>query len=197
MVADGESIVVKVETPLETSLLSREQMDRSQIGGGAGHGAFRFEVDLRAEALEKMRKHAVVQPNIPGYGAFSIYSDEGTPLQGDDAAPPPLSYLSAGVAFCLLTHLAEYVRATKMDVDRLGLEQKMRFATNNTPRTVRDGSAGGECEGIETYVVVEGREAEERVHELVRVSQQACMGMQTVLNQVQASMAVSFNGRTI
>jgi uncharacterized OsmC-like protein len=192
-----ESIVARLDMPLETTVLERGEMQRAQIRGGAGHGEFRFEVDLRAEALEKMRKHAVVEPNIPGYSAFSVSCDEGTPLQGEDAAPPPLSYLAAGVAFCLLTHLAEYVRVEKLAVDRISVEQKMRFATNNTPTAIRDGTAGGRCEGVDTYLLVEGSESPERIGELARLSKQACMAMQTVLNPIPDSMTITLNGEPL
>ena len=52
---------------------------------------------MEAETLDRQRKLARVQA---GRGsAFEILSDEGQYLGGDDSAPPPLAYFSAGVAF--------------------------------------------------------------------------------------------------
>ncbi len=56
-------------------------------------------VRVEARSLEKMRKQAVVTLEQPQGSTFTILCDEGAYLGGDDTAPPPLSYFSAGIAF--------------------------------------------------------------------------------------------------
>ncbi len=65
--------------------------------GGADGSRREIVITVEAETLERQRKRARVQA---GRGsAFELLSDEGQYLGGDDSAPPPLAYFSAGVAF--------------------------------------------------------------------------------------------------
>ena len=54
-------------------------------------------LNVEAETLQRQQKRAVVR-NTRG-GGFEMYCDEGAQLGGDDEAPPPLAYFSAGIAF--------------------------------------------------------------------------------------------------
>jgi hypothetical protein len=56
-------------------------------------------VRVEARSLGKMRKQAIVTLEKPQGSTFAILCDEGAYLAGDDTAPPPLSYFSAGIAF--------------------------------------------------------------------------------------------------
>ncbi len=65
---------------------------------GSPDGARReIVITLEAETLERQQKLARVRA---GQGStFEVLCDEGVHLGGDDAAPSPLAYFSAGVAF--------------------------------------------------------------------------------------------------
>ncbi len=54
---------------------------------------------IEAKALDKQRKEAAATPIFPEGTTFTIHCDEGTYLQGDDTAPPPLAFLSSSIAF--------------------------------------------------------------------------------------------------
>ncbi len=61
-------------------------------------GAREFVLEVDAEALEKMRKVGHVK--IPLISeSFTIACDEGEAVGGDKAAPPPLAYFCASIAF--------------------------------------------------------------------------------------------------
>ena len=77
-----------------------------------------------AEAQGKQRKTGTVQVNIPGFSPVKLYCDEQPPV-GEDTAPPPLAYFSAGIGFCLMTHLTDILTARKIQVDSLKLEQRI------------------------------------------------------------------------
>ncbi len=156
-----------------------------------------FEVNLVAESLDGMKKRAVVEPNLPTWGAYSLTCDEGSALGGDDAAPPPLGYLSAGIAFCLLTHLSSYVRAREMKIDSIRIEQRVNFSTTLVTDAEQMGDLKGSCDGVETHVIVEGSEPEDKVQELVRVSENACMAMQSIINATRKSTHLHLNGRLL
>lgn len=57
------------------------------------------EIEAVATSLDKFKKEATVGSVIPKGSTFTITCDEGPYLDGDDSAPPPLSYLVASVAF--------------------------------------------------------------------------------------------------
>ncbi len=79
-------IVRKVET--------RKQTSRTTGGDGPRR---EIVITLEAETLDGQQKVARVRA---GQGStFEVLCDEGTHLGGDDAAPSPLAYFSAGVAF--------------------------------------------------------------------------------------------------
>ncbi len=61
-------------------------------------GAREFTLEVDAEALEKMRKIALVRLPIINE-SFTIACDEGTAVGGDNSAPPPLAYFCASIAF--------------------------------------------------------------------------------------------------
>lgn len=156
-----------------------------------------FEVNLVAESLDGMRKRAVMEPNLPTWGAFELVCDEGAALGGTDTAPPPLGYLSAGIAFCLLTHLTSFVRAKDMQVDKVRIEQRVNFSTTLVSDAEKMGDLKGSCDCVETHVIVEGTEPPEKVRELVAVSENACMAMQSIINATPHSTRVHLNGEVL
>ena len=57
---------------------------------------------VRAETIGRQKKQAEVWSEVSGQPAgsrWAIQCDEGTRVGGDDTAPPPLAYFSAGLAF--------------------------------------------------------------------------------------------------
>ena len=82
-----------------------------------------LEVHVLAELMPGpgLVKRCYVKPNVPGFGAFELYCDEGLSIGGADTAPAPLSYLAAGIAFCLLTHLKAYADIEKLNVSSIRL----------------------------------------------------------------------------
>lgn len=57
---------------------------------------------VRAKTMGRQTKQAEVWSEVSGQPAgsrWAIQCDEGTRIGGDDTAPPPLAYFSAGLAF--------------------------------------------------------------------------------------------------
>ena len=73
--------------------------EKEQLGKRFSRGGHSIEVVVESEALEKQRKKSQVTLKQPVGTTFTIYCDEGSYLNGDDTAPPPLAYLSSSVAF--------------------------------------------------------------------------------------------------
>lgn len=79
-------------------IVRKIEQKASEPGLGGPDGSKReIVITLEAETLERQRKVARVHA---GRGStFEMLSDEGQYLGGDDTAPPPLAYFSAGIAF--------------------------------------------------------------------------------------------------
>ena len=156
-----------------------------------------LEVHVIADLLpgKGLRKRGIVKPNIPSFGAFELYCDEGTSIGGTDTAPAPLSYLAAGIAFCLLTHLKGYATSQNLSVNSLRVEQKMKFQSRIPGMTAdTGGQMEGVSEGMETFVLIDTPEPPEVIQRMVDVAEKACMAAQTVINAVPASTIILHNG---
>jgi hypothetical protein len=68
--------------------------DQTQPGG-----AMEIRIQVTAESVGKMKKRAVVKGMRADSSSWEMLCDEGARVGGDDSAPPPLAYFSAGIAF--------------------------------------------------------------------------------------------------
>lgn len=155
-----------------------------------------LEVHVIAEFLKGpgLVKRGYVKPNIPSFGAFELYCDEGTSIGGTDTAPAPLSYLAAGIAFCFLTHLKGYADSKKLKISSMRLEQKMKFQSRIPGMTVdKAGEMEGLSKGVETFLIIETDEPPVVITRMVEVAEKACMAAQTVVNAVPTSTKIIRN----
>jgi uncharacterized OsmC-like protein len=155
-----------------------------------------FEVNLVAQAFERQQKTGVVQVNIPGFSPVKLYCDEQPPV-GDDTAPPPLAFFVAGIGFCLMTHLTDILTARKVKVTSLRLEQRVRFRTNLG--TMRDlgYTTEGACEHVETHVIIDSPEPEDRIRALLDEAEGACMAHHALRNPIPWSTRLIYNNREV
>ncbi|WP_057461565.1 OsmC family protein [Pseudovibrio sp. POLY-S9] len=158
-----------------------------------------LEVDFLAELTgDGLVKTGVVQPNVPGFGAFEVLCDEGSSIGGSDTAPAPLSYLAAGIGFCLLTHVHGLAQSRKLNISSIKLEQKMKFQSRIPGMTAEEGSDMlGVSKGVETVIIIESQEDPSLIASLVEASEKACMALQTVVNAVPASTTIINNGQKL
>jgi hypothetical protein len=70
-----------------------EQRESGRAGGQE------IRIHISAESLGKMKKRAVVRSARTDSSTWEILCDEGKRIGGDDSAPAPLAYYSAGIAF--------------------------------------------------------------------------------------------------
>lgn len=184
-------IVQKTDTALELGSLEVAPFTPPRPGGSV-----EFVMDLCAEAVGGTVKRATVKPNLPGWGTFEIRCDEGPSIGGTDTAPAPLAYLSAGVAFCMLTHLSYYIETRKLDIRSLKVEQRLRFSTNERTRKPTD-SPHCACLGIEMNLVIDSDASEAEVRELSETAKALCMAHQALLAPTPSVFGVRLNGRAL
>ena len=155
-----------------------------------------FEVVLTAESTGRQKKSGVVQVNIPGFSAVRLYCDEQIPI-GDDTAPPPLAFFCAGIGFCLMTHLTDIYTARGIEITSMKLEQKVGFKTNLSNMRQLGHTTEGTTEHIETHVLIESDEPEERIRALMAEAEGACMAHFALRNPIQWRSRLVLNGAEI
>ena len=154
---------------------------------------YRFEVNLSAEAGDMQKKTGVVSVNIPGFSSVRLYCDEQPPV-GNDTAPPPLAFFSAGIGFCLMTHLTDILTARKIQVDSLKLEQRIVFRTNLGHMRDHGYMTEGGCDVVETHVIINSSEPEENIKSLLDEAENGCMAHYALRNPIPWSTRLIYNG---
>ncbi|WP_420581593.1 OsmC-related (seleno)protein [Reichenbachiella sp.] len=155
---------------------------------------YRFEVNLSAEAGNMQSKTGVVSVNIPGFSPVKLYCDEQPPV-GQDTAPPPLAFFSAGIGFCLMTHLTDILTARKIQVDSLKLEQRIVFRTNLGHMRDHGYMTNGGCDIVETHVIIESPEPEENIKDLLNEAENGCMAHYALRNPIPWTTRLVYNGK--
>ncbi|MEL7449627.1 MAG: OsmC family protein [Pseudomonadota bacterium] len=156
----------------------------------------RFEVNLVAEAHSMQQKTGTVQVNIPGFSPVRLYCDEQPPV-GGDAAPPPLAFFTAGIGFCLMTHLTDILTARKIEVTSLRLEQRVRFMTNLGTMRELGYTTEGACEMVETHVIIDSPEPRDRIQALLDEAEGSCMAHHALRNPIPWSTRLVYNGEEV
>lgn len=154
---------------------------------------YQFEVNLSAEAGKMQSKTGVVSVNIPGFSSVKLYCDEQPPV-GEDTAPPPLAFFSAGIGFCLMTHLTDIFTARAIQVDSLKLEQRIVFKTNLGHMREHGYTTEGGCELVETHVMIESPESKERIKDLLDEAENSCMAHFALRNPIPWATRLVYNG---
>lgn len=185
-------IVMKVEASPAFTKFEPEVFKKPRPGQ-----QMQFEVNVAAESMDGMLKKATVEPNLPSWGAFQLICDEGGALGGTDTAPPPLGYMAAGIAFCLLTHLTAYARSKKLNLRSIKVEQRMQFITTLVTDAEAEGDFRGGCEGITTHVIVDGEEDASVIRAMVEDSEASCMAMQSLMNITPKNTQMHLNGESL
>lgn len=90
----------------------------------------------------------------------SIFQFLGDPA--GDRAPPPLAFLSAGIAFCYLTQLGRFAHIAKQRLERYALVQDTCFG----------GEAG--ARPVESHVHIVSDESVDDIRRLVDMGEQTC-----------------------
>lgn len=172
------------------------QYEKSPFKKGRPPEPLQFEINLTAQAHDRQKKSGLVQVNIPGFSPLKLYCDEQTPV-GDDTAPPPLAYMCAGIAFCLMTHLTDIYTARKIKVKSMNIEQKVRFQTNLSNMRDLGHTTEGETLGIETHVLIDSDEPQELIMELMDEAENACMAHHALRNPIPWSSRLVYNGQEV
>jgi len=96
-----------------------------------------------------------------------------------------------------MTHLTDIYTARKISIKSMKLEQKVGFQTNLSNMRQLGHMTEGKTEHIETHVLIESDEPEERIRELMEEAENACMAHFALRNPIPWSSRLLHNGKEL
>ena len=91
----------------------------------------------------------------------------------------------------MLTQLSRFGTMTKLDVKSIRLKQITRFFMKGS---ALQGSMRGGAIGLESQIEVESSEPPERIRHLIKMGEQTCFTLQSLINPVPVKTTVTLNG---
>jgi uncharacterized OsmC-like protein len=155
------------------------------------------EVSVLAEERpnknSKFLKRGTVSINVPGYGSWEIWSDEGRFGAGDQA-PCPLDYVTIGTAFCMLSHLRLASEAMGMDPGNMAVEMRAYYGQYGG-----FGKAGtfGTTEQIKTHILIDSDLPQTELLTLIERGQKNCYASAGFLNKTPMETEIFINGANV
>jgi len=94
----------------------------------------------------------------------------------------------------MLTQLSRYGKITKLNVKSIRLKQITRFFMKGS---ALQGTLRGGAIGLETQIEVESDEPPEKIRHLIRMGEQTCFTLQSLLSPVPVKTSVTVNGKPL
>ena len=136
-------------------------------------GTHRIDIEL----IEQLRFEA-------SFGDYSFTIDEPLERGGTDAGPPPLSYLLAGAASCLMTQYAKLAIAKNVPLNSLRAVARGHF----------DRRVGGAFKDIIYEIAIESPASADAITEMAREAELMCYAHNTLKNSVHMETNLTLNG---
>lgn len=94
----------------------------------------------------------------------------------------------------MLTQLSRFGKVTKLNVKSIRIKQVTRFFMKGSALA---GTLRGGPLGLESEIEVESDEPEEKIRHLIKMGEQTCFTLQSLVNPVPVTTAVQLNGRPL
>jgi hypothetical protein len=94
----------------------------------------------------------------------------------------------------MLTQLSRFGTITKLNVKSIRLKQIMRFFMKGS---ALQGTLRGGALGLETHIEVESGEPPEKIRHLIKMGEQTCFTLQSLINPVPVMTSVTLNGEPL
>jgi uncharacterized OsmC-like protein len=144
----------------------------------------RLTFDLRTERTGRQRKRAY-------FGRFTIDSDEGAAIGGDDSAPPPLAYFAAAIAFWLLTQLARVSEARHLQLDQVAMTVTPSFEQKGS---ILAGTVHSVLREVRTTLEIDSPAEPDAIATLVTSAEQMCYVLNAIQEPHTVRRALILNG---
>jgi uncharacterized OsmC-like protein len=122
---------------------------------------------------------------------FEFFCDEPPSVRGDDAYPQPLTYMVAGIGFCLLTQIQRTAFMTKKSITRAECRIEYDFLFDGS--VLADTIESRACE-VRIHVRVESPEPPEVVARVLRLAERSCPAEALVRQPVSIRHRYEVNG---
>jgi uncharacterized OsmC-like protein len=165
---------------------------------GGQPGTMQIRIRVNPKVLRGQRKRAEVWGET-ATGArrnsrWQMCCDEGTALGGEDTAPPPLAYFSAGIAFSLLTQISGSGEMMKLTLNDVRVDQTARFYRQGS---VLAGTIKSESLGMDVLVDIQSPEPPEPIAELIRVAKSSCCTHGALADPITVGTNIRLNGQAV
>jgi hypothetical protein len=94
----------------------------------------------------------------------------------------------------MLTQLSRYGTIAKLKIKSMSLTQTTRFFMKGSALA---GTLQGGGLGVETQIAIESEEPPEQIRELIRVGEQSCFTLQSLVHPVPVRTQVTLNGQPL
>lgn len=91
----------------------------------------------------------------------------------------------------MLTQLSRFGTITKLNLKSIRLRQTTRFFMKGS---ALQGTMRGGALGLETQIEIESDEPPEKIRHLIRMGEQTCFTLQSLIHPVPTQTSVSLNG---
>ena len=91
----------------------------------------------------------------------------------------------------MLTQLSRFGTITKLNIKSIRLKQVTRFFMKGS---ALQGTLRGGALGLETQIDVESSEPPEKIRHLIKMGEQTCFTLQSLINPVPVQTSVTLNG---
>jgi hypothetical protein len=94
----------------------------------------------------------------------------------------------------MLTQLSRFGTITKLDVKSIRLKQITRLFMKGS---ALQGTMRGGAIGLESHIEVESSEPPEKIRHLIKMGEQTCFTLQSLINPVPVKTSVTLNGEPL
>jgi hypothetical protein len=94
----------------------------------------------------------------------------------------------------MLTQLSRFGTITKLNIKSIRLKQITRFFMKGS---ALQGTLRGGALGLETQIEVESSEPPEKIRHLIKMGEQTCFTLQSLVNPVPVKTSVILNGEPL
>lgn len=153
-----------------------------------------LQVHGEAKVMDGMLMETTIQLFKPIGSTFRFRCDESLAAGGQESAPPPLAYLTAGIGFCYMTQIGRYAHITKQDLKTYQIVQDNIFTVTGS---AEDWSRMARANPVDTQVFLEADEPEGTARKTVSMSERTCFLHAAMRGNYASKIQAELNGKAL
>ncbi|MCI0712341.1 MAG: OsmC family protein [Chloroflexi bacterium] len=163
------------------------------VEGGAGSSLQAeqkrtLHVHGSAQWTSSMQMETTIQLLKPLGSVFRFVCDEVSDVGGNETAPPPLAYLSAGVGFCFMTQVGRYAQITRQSLHSYQIIQDNVFVHEDSVTYALP---------VHTHLYLEADEMDEVAQRTLSMSERTCFLHAAMRGSTPVLVKIELNGQPL